>query len=302
MKKLSYLFLTALAITVWSCDDDEETTTPATGNLTFNIEGLENLGASFVYEGWVMVDGTPISTGTFTVNDAGQLSQTSFEVEEQMLDAATTFILTIEPAVDPDPAPSDQKYIAGDFSGDMAVVSTAVAPAVGDFSASAGTYFLRTPTDEEPGTGNNGNDFNGVWFGLPGMPPSANLTLPTLPTGWIYEGWLVTENGPISTGTFTDVADRDNSNSLSGIENNAGPAIPGEDFFIAPDDAVDDFPIDVRGNMVVITVEPVPDNDPGPFTLKPLASMVAADAATAPGSHSFSLNVDNSFPSGWVGR
>lgn len=288
---------------LWSCGDDDTTTeTPALASLSLNIDGLENLGTQFVYEGWVIVDGSPVSTGIFSVSNNGQLSNSTFEVEPEVLEAATKFVLTIEPANDPDPAPSDQKLLAGDFDGEMAVVSTGVAPALGDFSNSAGTYFLRTPTDEEPGSANNGNDMNGVWFGLPGMPPTANLTLPTLPSGWIYEGWLVTPNGPISTGTFLSFDVRDSGNKLSGLENNAGPAIPGEDFFIAPEGSNESFPIDVRGNMVVITVEPIPDNDPGPFTLKPLAATVSSNAATAPESHMFGLNVEESFPSGWVGR
>lgn len=287
-----------------SDDDSDDNITPATNsnnssaNLTMNISGLEDLGPDYAYEGWIMVNGSPVSTGTFTVDASGNPSATGFTVDQAQLDVATKYILTIEPNPDNDPAPSDQKLIAGDFSGNTAAISTAVAPAIGDFSSAAGTYFLRTPTDE---TGmNNGNDENGIWFGAPGMPPSANFTLPTLPTGWAYEGWVVTSAGPISTGTFTDFGDRDGSNMFSGTQANAGPPIPGEDFFNnAPSGQT--FPLDVRGKTVVISVEPVPDNSPMPFLLKPLLSNIDMNAAFAPTSHNFGQNL-SSLPTGTVTR
>ena len=296
MKKIIFGILT-IGLLFGSCGDDDSTGT--TSELTLNLTGLENLGADFVYEGWVMVDGVPQTTGIFTVDDDEVLSQTVFDVESEALAAATKFILTVEPAVDPDPAPSDQKYIAGDFDGNSASVSTRTAPAVGDFSNSAGTFFLRTRTDEDPAVGNNGNDQYGVWFGTPGAPPTANLTLPDLPVGWVYEGWVIGDAGPISTGTFTDFGAVDSGNPFSGTLSNAGPPVPGEDFFNnAP--AGETFPLDVRGRMVVISVEPVPDNSPAPFALKPLAA--PAGAETAPTAHDFGLNVDATFPVGTVTR
>ncbi len=298
MKKL-FLGILGLGMLFTSCSDDDTSDNVGTSELNINLTGLENLGSEFVYEGWVLVDGTPQTTGIFTVNDAEELSQSTFNVDTEMLEAATKFILTVEPAVDPDPAPSDQKLIAGDFDGNTAQVSTSIAPAVGDFSASAGTFFLRTPTDEEVGAGSNGNDENGVWFGAPGMPPTANLTLPELPVGWIYEGWVIGDAGPISTGTFTDFGGFDSSNLFSGTVYNMGPPVPGEDFFNnAPDGET--FPLDIRGRTVVISVEPVPDNSPAPFVLKPLAGMSGTEVA--PATHDFGLNVEATFPTGTATR
>jgi len=299
MKKYLALFAAA-TLTFASCSsDDDSGNNPTTSNLTLNLQGLEDLGSGFAYEGWVMVDGTPMTTGVFTVDSSGALSQTSFAVESDLLDAATSFILTIEPVPDPDPAPADSKYIAGEFSNDIANLTTDFGPAPGDFTTSSGSYFLRTPTDELPGTANNGNDTNGVWFGIPGMPPTADFDLPTLPAGWIYEGWVIGDAGPISPGTFNDFSTQDSGNIFSGTENNIGPPVPGEDFFNNLP-AGESLPFSVVGRMVVITVEPVPDNAPGPFTLKPLASVAGSD--TAPNSQSFSNNVTNSFPTGSVSR
>ena len=219
----------------------------------------------------------------------------------EILNAATKFILSIEPNPDSDPAPSAHKLIAGDFNGNSASVSTSVAPAVGDFSNAAGSFFLRSPTDEPQGSVNNGNDENGVWFGLPGAPPSPNFTLPILPDGWVYEGWVVGDTGPLSTGQFKNFDMRDMNagavGSFSGIEQ-LGPPIPGEDFFNnAPSGEV--FPLDIRGRMVVISVEPFPDNSPAPFVLKPLAALASND--TAPASYNFNQNL-GSFPTGTITR
>jgi hypothetical protein len=119
------------------------------------------------------------------------------------------------------------------------------------------------------------------------MPPAAGLDkLPTLPSGWAYEGWIVTIAGPISTGTFAAFDAVDNGNPFIGIANNAGPPIPGEDFFnTAPTGQT--FPLDLRGTTVVISIEPVPDNFPSPFLLKPLIGTIATDAATV---HTISAN------------
>lgn len=287
MKK--YLFIAAAeTLGLASCNDDKDTTNTITKNLTLNIQGLEDLGSGFTYEGWVMVNGTPVTTGVFTVDPAGTLSQSVFPVNAATLDAGTAFILTIEPSPDPDPAPSDNKYLAGAFTANSTSISTNFGPAPGDFSNASGTFFLRTPTDEIMGSANNGNDKDGVWFGLPGMPPVANTTLPVLPEGWIYEGWVIGATGPISTGTFESFSARDSSNGFSGTEYNMGPPVPGEDFFRNLP-AGESLPFSVVGKPVVISIEPVPDNSPAPFTLKPLAAM--ATAATAPMSQAFNNNV-----------
>lgn len=294
MKKLILGFL-FLGLVAASCSSDDNGEALTMAGMTLDLSGLEDLGDSSVYEGWLIVNGAPVSTGIFTVNAAGALSTTTFQVETSLLASATKFVLSIEPTNDADPAPSDQKLLAGDFGGNTATVSTSVAPAIGDFSASSGSFFLRTPTDETGGV-NNGNDQYGVWFGLPGAPPTPDFTLPTLPGGWAYEGWVVTDNGPISTGTFTEFNTMDAFNGFSGTS--PGPPLPGEDFFNNPPTSVT-FPLDVRNRTVVISVEPVPDNSPAPFLLKPLVGTAGTD--TAPVAYPFMYNAA-SFPTGTVTR
>ncbi|QOD62406.1 anti-sigma factor [Polaribacter haliotis] len=243
---------------------------PTTGNLTINLDGLEELGTDFVYEGWLIVNGAPVSTGTFTSVTFPQ----TFSVGFNDLEAATKFVLSIEPKNDTDPAPSKTKILAGDFSGNTATVNSNI---VGDFSNSWGKFILATPTD-----GMNNNERSGVWFLTPGTPPTAGLGLPELEDGWKYEGWAVINGKPVTTGKFTKLSATDEFGGFSGV--NALPApngpdgfFPGEDFLTnAPDGQT--FPTDLRGATIVISVEPSPDDSPAPFALKPLAKKVATDA------------------------
>lgn len=287
MIKKMFLALLAIGIFTTSCSSDDDSTT-SNANLTINLNGLETLGSDYVYEGWIIVNGVPVSTGTFSSVAFPQI----FSVEADQLNSATRFVLSIEPSNDPDPAPADTKLLVGDFVGNTASVNTDI---VGDFSSAAGAFFLRTPTDET-GT-NNGNDENGVWFGTPGMPPTPNFVLPTLPAGWAYEGWVVGDNGPITTGTFNAFNTADVFDDFSETSQ-AGPPVPGEDFFLnAP--AGETFPLDVRGRTVVISVEPVPDDSPAPFAIKPLVGTAGQD--TAPATHNFGQNL-TSLPWGEVNR
>lgn len=271
-----------------SCKEDEEN--PNTDvSLNVNFSGLEDLGDNYVYEGWIIVNGSPVSTGTFKIDGNGQANPSSFMVSKMELEEASMFVLSIEPANDSDPAPAAPKVLSGTFSNKSASLTTGL---IGDFNNASGSFFLRTPTDEM--NGNNGNDQNGVWFGIPGAPPTPDFVLPSLPDGWAYEGWVVGDNGPLTTGTFTAFDMADQGAPFSGP--NPGPPVPGEDFFEnAP--TGETFPLDIRGRTVVISVEPVPDNSPAPFALKPLVGNAGQE--TAPTTYTFGRNL-GSLPTGTV--
>ncbi|WP_347922297.1 anti-sigma factor [Pontimicrobium sp. SW4] len=270
MIKKMFLAVLTFGMLTTSCSNDDDNAL-STSDLVLNLNGLEDLGDDFVYEGWLIVGGNPVSTGTFSSVTFPQ----SFIVNTDQLNNATTFVLSIEPAIDNDPTPAATKILAGDFNGNSASISSN--GIVGDFSTSTGNYILATPTDSD-----NMNEESGVWF-LDNSSGSAvdGLNLPVLPEGWKYEGWVVMNGMPISTGTFTDVSDFDDnatSSSFKGAAGN-GPAYPGEDYLQnAP--AGLNFPTDLRGATIVISVEPSPDNSLAPFTLKPLAHMVPAAAMT----------------------
>lgn len=264
----STLLVAVAALLFASCDKDENQT------ISLNITGLEDLGADFVYEGWIMVDGAPQTAGIFSVDANGTLVPNTFDLDKENVEAATAYILTIEPANDPDPAPSSVHVLAGDFSGTSADLSVSHSAAIGtDFTASTGGFILATPT-----TAVDTDERSGVWFldGSSGTPEAA-LDLPTLPEGWAYEGWVVIDGTPLSTGRFTSVTGSDDAAPYSGTA--PAPPFPGEDFVLnAP--AGFSFPTNLDGGTVVISVEPVPDNSPAPFALKPLVQSIDAGSAT----------------------
>jgi Anti-sigma-K factor rskA, C-terminal len=290
MKKLFMGILPILILAACKKDDS-----PSSKMLTLNITGLSDLGPDFRYEGWIIVNGNPVSTGTFSVDGSGNLSATSFSVDKDQMSNATDFVLTIEPFPDADPAPSSTHILAGSFSGSSASVSVADTKALGDnFNAAAGTYILATPTD-----GASSNEKSGLWFlDLSGAMPAAGLTLPVLPNGWEYEGWAVIGGVPVTTGKFTDPAIADEGAPFSGAM--AGPPFPGEDFLMnAP--AGMTFPTDLSGGKAVITIEPSPDNSAAPFgSLKPLVADIPA-AATDHTNYDLTNNAAG-FPSGTVTR
>lgn len=263
--KMNLLGVAMLASILFFGSCKEEETEPMNmKTLTVDISGLEDLGSTAVYEGWIIVNGNPVTTGTFTVDAQGNMSTSSFMVDGNDLDAATTFVLTIEPANDTDPAPSDIHLLAGDFGTSEADLSISHQAALNDdFMSARGFFFLATPTDTV-----STNEASGVWFlnNLSGSPMPA-LDLPTLPNGWKYEGWVVIDGVPVSTGTFTEFNMADEAAPYSGTE--PGPPFPGEDFLMnAPAGLT--FPTDVRGGKVVVSIEPYPDNSADPFVLKPL--------------------------------
>lgn len=277
MKKLNYL-VAAIAFTMafglTGCSDDEEVTPiNEVGTLDMQFEGLPSLGDDYVYEGWIIVDGAPLTAGIFSVDEDGNLSTTSFELDATNLSKATAYALTIEPTIDSDPAPSKVHILAGDFENRTSVLDTKHALAIGtDFEDAAGSYLLGTPTDGSL----DSDERSGIWWeDLSTGSPLPSLNLPTLPEGWVYEGWVVVDGQPLTTGKFLEVDEADFAAPFSGTF--PGPPFPGEDFIInAP--AGLSFPLDLSGSITAITVEPSPDNNPGPFSLKPLIHTIPANA------------------------
>lgn len=272
MKTIKFLAIAVAAVVLTaSCSKDEEET-KTSGDLNLQIDGLADLGADYVYEGWIIVDGAPVTTGVFSVNADGKLSETAFTVKSEEVAKATAFVLTIEPSNDPDPAPSKVHIVAGDIASGKATLSVGHGAALGNnFGSASGKYILATPTN-----GADNDENSGVWFLDPSSgAPVAGLDLPTLPEGWEYEGWIVKDGTPVTTGKFTAVDKADGAAPYSG--DLQGPPFPGEDFLVnAPAGLT--FPTDLSGAKVVVSIEPVPDNSAAPFLLKPLLGDVPADA------------------------
>ena len=252
-------------------------TSSADGSVQLTLD-FTNLAdpADDHYEGWLIVDGTPVSTGKFDLDANGAIVDLngktidSFDISLDH-DKTTKFVLTLEPKGDTDTTPSSIKLIAGDLNADK--TSATLSNNIGaDFSSVSGSYILATPTN-----GANTSENSGIWFLDPtGSAPVAGLNLPDLTgTDWVYEGWVVMNGIPVSTGTFDMVSQEDDSDSFSGSE--GGPPFPGEDFLVSAPSGLS-FPTDISGSTAVISVEPRMDNSPAPFQFKPLVGDIPASA------------------------
>jgi hypothetical protein len=287
MKKINLLLSMLAIISIVACSSDDDGPNIPKSTLTLNLNGLEALSDGFEYEGWIMVNGSPVSTGTFTTPSSSQ----TFRVPTADLEIATAFILSIES--DNDPAPSNTKVLSGDFVGNANSATLSLENQVPGILNMGGSFFLATPTDYVVD-----NDESGVWFmSSPGVAGLTNL--PNLGTGWKYEGWVVVDGNVLSTGKFTSATGEDDSSFFSGP--NDGPEFPGEDFLATgvPIDGLT-FPLDLRNQTVVVSIEPQPDDSASPFSLKPLIG----DTGTAlGGTNPYSMTLNNaSFPSGSVTR
>ena len=292
--KRTFLML-SLALVFSACDSDTSSIDGQT--LRISLSAVDALTNGFHYEGWAIIGGNPVSTGKFNVDANGNLVDLSGSAipngdfnTGQDLSAASVIVITIEPDGDTDAVPADTKYLGGDVSSLEAALSPAHGSSLGDdFSTADGSYILLTPTDDPAA-----NDLSGIWF-LDNSSGSAvaGLTLPVLPIGWKYEGWAVINGSPVTTGTFTSVDAADDAAPFSGA--GAGPPFPGEDFLMnAP--AGQTFPTDLSGSMAVISIEPFPDDNAAPFTLKPLTGAIPSGAASGT-VYSLSNNA-SAFPSG----
>jgi hypothetical protein len=270
---------TVVATTTTTVPETTTTTEAPLPDLTLTTSSFPTLSGGAHYEGWAIVDGEPISTGKFNVEgdrltDAGGVPIDGFFLSNDV-GAASTIVITIEPAGDTDAVPADTHFVAGDIVAGEAELTIAHPAALGtDFADASGSFVLATPTD-----GDRTNDeLSGIWFlEFPG--PEASLNLPELPEGWTYEGWAVIDGVPVTSGTFRSTVGSDDSAPYSGTVRT--PNFPGEDYlFNAPEGLT--FPTDLSGAPVVVSVEPVPDDDPSPFVLKPLVGAAGDPAEPEP--------------------
>lgn len=259
-------------------------------DLTLSFMNLANPGADH-YEGWVIVDGSPMSTGKFTLSNTGDIVDLESNAIEKFTvefdpDLATKFVLSLEPAGDTDSVPAAIKPLAGTIADNNATLAHNIGV---DLASISGGYILASPTDASVA------DLSGIWF----LDPSSGtpgLALPDL-TGsdWVYEGWVVLNGTAVTTGTFDNGSMADAYDGYSGT--GGGPPFPGEDFIQnAPSGLT--FPTDISASTVVISVEPRMDNDASPFQFKPLVDTVPSSAV----NHTFYMLDDktSTLPTGML--
>jgi len=246
----------------------------STYSIQLSFQNLADPGQDH-YEGWLIVDGQPKSTGKFTMDNGNIMDLDGKPISNFTVNfdasSATKFVLTLEPMGDTDSTPAAIKPVAGMISDNMANLkqNTGV-----DFSSGiSGDYILATPTN-----GANTNENSGIWWLDPsGGTKNTSLNLPDLSgTDWIYEGWVVVDGMPITSGTFDNGSMADNSAPYSADQ--PSPPFPGEDYLMNPPSGIT-FPTDLSGGKAVISIEPRMDNSPAPFQFKPLVGDIPMNAA-----------------------
>ena len=156
--------------------------------LVLDFSGLNRLANGFHYEGWAIIDGSPVSTGKFNVDADGNLIELNgkaivnaeFDVGRDLNDAMA-IALTIEPPGDTNLTPSGVKYLVGDVSRQSAAaadLSVSHSAALGnDFTGAAGSFILATPTN-----GADTDETSGIWYiDLSSGGPTPGLQLPLSP-------------------------------------------------------------------------------------------------------------------------
>lgn len=264
MKNLNLAILGLFTIFTIGCsNDDNPAPGPPKSTIEVKLDGIEKLEGDFTYEGWLIVDGEdPVSTGRFnTIKPTMKFSALKTVVEE-----AKSFVLSIEPTKNDDPAPSKTKILSGDFFANSA--SLKIDNVIGVFNNTvtpfSGSFINKTPTDNTGGV-DNMNDEKGIWFIKDASTPGL-INLPTLKEGWKYEGWVVFGDTPLTTGKFVNASGVDESSPYSG--NEEAPKFPGEDFVANLPAGIDG---DTTGKKVVISIEPDFTTDPNsPFFIKPI--------------------------------
>lgn len=302
----SFFLVGGLCLLTISCNNTNEVADPQQPRVSLSVSNLQPLGpGEGHYEVWAtFLEFNKPSRENSPQHESGFLSLGEFNVRAgdpvpydragnparfiippdqnpQLLDDVVITIDTSETnTVD---SLQGSIVIGGQFRGDadvaVADLDEAYADAFSsDFSGVTGKFTITAPTS--PADSNSG-----VWFiDQQGATTVAGLrNLPVLPKGWRYEGWVgyaVVQIQPgkttesfhyFSTGRFlrADTADFDGAGPGRGL--GTGLGFPGQDFITSYVGGPPP-PVDLRYRTFMVTIEPVPDNSPDPFSLAVLST------------------------------
>jgi hypothetical protein len=315
--KIPFLFILGVMIFLISCKENEVLSPEAQiTQVDLSITGLQNLGDSCWYEGWLVwgdEDEFKQTVGVFRVNDSGQLSPSSLHSNLGNLQQSQKFLISIEEddvpgyqinisiegdstVIDSIEGPSGYQIMGAVFQGNVGDLSVGHKSFYDfDFNNASGVYMLDTPTDASMS-----NPESGIWFVKEDSIGKAiqGLNMPVLGGRWKYKGYVEIDGTPVSTGAFAIPGAADDSDIYS--ESTGVPyPFPGEDFLLnAPNGLT--FPVNLSNSGVLIElVPPHPDNCNSPFdVLVPLATTVPANAQAGT-IYEFQNNVSD-FPHGTV--
>lgn len=235
------------------------------------------------YQAWIRKDGVMHSLGTFNMQPDAQHMQTiggaplDYLAAPGDLTGGDYVMITVEQETDTDNIPSISKVLAGPIVGATANLLVKDPEAIGlEFGPTVckGAFHL-----DSPSTATGADFYNGIWY-YKHTDFTPSLTVPTLPSGWRYEGWVgdacSSDPIPYSTGEYSSATGADMDGCGGGAGPDACPDFPGEDFvFQDPDNPTVPYGAGIQMNdgcwQIVHSIEPVPNTGPNPFhSLEPL--------------------------------
>ena len=235
------------------------------------------------YEAWIRKDGVMYSLGKFNMDPDAQHMQTIGGVPLDYLAAPGDLtggdyvMITVEQEGDIDAVPSNSKLLAGPIVGSTANLLVKDPEAIGkEFGPTLckGSFHL-----DSPSTASATDFYNGIWY-YRHSDFTPTLTVPTLPSGWRYEGWVgdacSADPIPYSTGEYSSATGADMDGCGGGAGPDPCPEFPGQDFvFQDPENPNVPYGANIQLNngcwQVVHSIEPVPNTGPNPFhSLEPL--------------------------------
>lgn len=292
-RRYCFLFIAFAAMILTSkCKDNP--TANENFTVTVGVTNLKSLASGEGhYELWISFpegvhalnkpghgDQAYVSFGKFNVNANGQLVDLSGNAKSSFtpganaqvdINLAVDALITFEYAGDSNGDPGS-RMLGGLFFGTDRQ-ATAILKADGedaldfDYSRSAGSYILATPSTADTTDANHG-----IWWMTANNAAGLNnLSTLTDTSSWRYEGWVVDQSGvqPVfySTGKFLNAAGPDADGPGATAGSSSGFAFPGQDFVQAAN-GVPLLPALDSGIFAArITLEPAPDNSAQPFQL-----------------------------------
>ncbi len=227
-----------------------------------------------------------VNESLFVTDLAGKPLATTVSVPDYDLHQAVSFVVTIEQLTGTVTTPSTTVVLeTKSHSGDSYTLTFPY-----DMSGVTGSYHLATPTN-----GANTQETSGIWFSDP-----ASLTLPSVPTGWVYAAWLQHGTVWLPMGAFSMATQADDNAMYSGPR--SAPAAPGEDFLTNARDGDPSMPLDLVDGQATVIVTLQPDNLGTKENQEPYA-LVLLQAAIPPAANTttaYPLTAGNFVPSGVV--
>lgn len=244
-----------------------------------------NAGSPVLLRRFVVVSGQLISVDDFALlGTIGSATISSVHPDATPFDLSTaeSAFITLETEGDRDLIPADRTLVGGALGTGMVVMvvegaGTGNSPLLVNTSTMTGEFQLETPSNDAAGVPDD--DGQGLLFGTNGG--ITLLNLPTLPSGWRYEGFVeeLMTGRVFSTGAFANPLAADDNDGISlsrGPE--LKPGVPGEDFL--NDVPAPMFPAAISGSItrVFVTIEPVPASSRLPSSFVVFDAIVPASA------------------------